>query len=89
MIGRRLAEAGVPVVSGLALGIDAFSHEGALEADGKVIGVLGSGIDRMGPARNLKLMERGIASGGLVVSEYGPGFDANRATFPQRRSAKT
>lgn len=84
MIGRRLAEAGVPVVSGLALGIDAFSHEGALEADGKVIGVLGSGIDRMGPARNIKLMERGLASGGVVVSEYEPDQNANRATFPQR-----
>lgn len=84
MTGRRLAEAGVPVVSGLALGIDAFSHEGALEVNGKVIGVLGSGIDRMGPARNKKLMDRGIEAGGLVVSEYEPDFNACPGTFPQR-----
>ena len=44
MIGRRLAESGLVVTSGLALGIDGYSHEGALEAGGKVIGVLGSGI---------------------------------------------
>lgn len=84
MIGRRLAESGITVVSGLALGIDAYSHEGALEADGKVIGVLGSGIDKMGPVSNYRLMERGLEKGGLVVSEYPPDFSANRATFPKR-----
>ena len=51
MIGRRLAESGLVVTSGLALGIDGYSHEGALEADGRVIGVLGSGIDHMTPQR--------------------------------------
>ncbi len=84
MIGRRLAESGITVVSGLALGIDAFSHEGALEAEGKVIGVLGSGIEKMGPASNYRLMEKGLASGGLVVSEYPPEYPASRATFPER-----
>ena len=84
MIGRRLAESGITVVSGLALGIDAYSHEGALEAGGKVIGVLGSGIDKMGPARNYRLMEKGLAGGGLVVSEYPPEYPASRATFPER-----
>jgi len=84
MTGRRLAEAGVPVISGLALGIDAFSHEGALEGEGKIIGVLGSGIERMGPERNRGLMNRGLKAGGLVVSEYPPYQDANKGTFPQR-----
>ena len=84
MTGRRLAESGIPVVSGLALGIDAFSHEGALEAGGKVIGVLGSGINRMGPARNRDLMMRGLSAGGLVVSEYGPDEEASGWTFPAR-----
>lgn len=46
MIGRCIAESGLAVTSGLAMGIDAYSHEGALDAGGKVIGVLGSGIDR-------------------------------------------
>jgi DNA processing protein len=84
MIGRRLAESGLVVTSGLALGIDGFSHEGALEADGKVIGVLGSGIDRMTPQRNRSLMMRGLDNGGLVVSEYPPEEEGRRGTFPKR-----
>ena len=84
MIGRRLAENGVPVVSGLALGIDAFSHQGALEAGGRVIGVLGSGINRMGPVRNRDLMMRGLEAGGLVISEYDPDEEASGWTFPER-----
>ena len=84
MIGKRLAENGITVVSGLALGIDAFSHEGALEADGKVIGVLGSGIEKMGPVTNYGLMEKGLRNGGLVLSEYPPEKPANKATFPER-----
>lgn len=84
MIGRRLAECGVTVTSGLALGIDGYSHEGALEADGKVIGVLGSGIDHMTPQRNRGLMMRGLENGGLVVSEYAPEVAASKASFPAR-----
>ena len=84
MIGRRLAESCIPVVSGLALGIDAFSHEGALEENGKTIGVLGSGIEVMGPVRNRKLMEKGLKSGGLVISEYPPGMPASKGFFPMR-----
>lgn len=84
MIGRRLAERGITVTSGLALGIDAYSHEGALEADGRVIGVLGGGIEVMGPARNKSLMMRGLDAGGLVVSEYEPTFQAQTYTFPAR-----
>ncbi|MBQ3371117.1 MAG: DNA-processing protein DprA [Mogibacterium sp.] len=84
MIGRRLAECGVTVTSGLALGIDGYSHEGALDADGKVIGVLGSGIDHMTPQRNRGLMMRGLENGGLVVSEYAPEEAAFKASFPAR-----
>lgn len=84
MIGKRLAESGLAVTSGLAMGIDGFSHEGALEADGKVIGVLGSGIDQMGPWRNRDLMKRGLENGGLVVSEYAPDEPAYKGTFPAR-----
>ena len=84
MIGKRLAESGLAVTSGLAMGIDAFSHEGALEADGKVIGVLGSGINQMGPWRNRELMKRGLEKGGLVISEYAPDEPAYKGTFPAR-----
>lgn len=84
MIGRRLAECGIPVVSGLAYGIDAFSHEGALGSGGRTIGVLASGIRRMGPRKNLDLMHKGIEQGGLVVSEYPPDQEARVYTFPER-----
>lgn len=84
IIGRSLAERGITVTSGLALGIDAYSHEGALEVEGKVIGVLGGGIEVMGPQRNHKLMMRGLDAGGLVVSEYEPTFPAQSHTFPAR-----
>ena len=84
MIGKRLAENDVTTVSGLALGVDAFSHEGALDAGGRVIGVLGSGIDMMTPYSNRKLMKRGLDSGGLVVSEYPQGTPPYRSRFPAR-----
>lgn len=84
MIGRRLGERGIAVCSGLALGVDAFSHEGALEGGGKVIGVLGGGIEVMGPVRNKDLMMRGLDAGGLVISEYEPTFPASAGTFPAR-----
>ena len=84
MIGKRIAESGLAVISGLAMGIDAFSHEGALEAEGKVIGVLGSGINQMGPWRNRELMDRGLEKGGLVISEYAPDEPAHKGTFPAR-----
>ena len=84
MIGRRLAESGLVVTSGLALGIDGYSHEGALEADGKVIGVLGSGINHMTPMRNRGLMMRALDNGGLVVSEYHPEEEGFKGNFPAR-----
>ena len=84
MIGRRLAESGLVVTSGLALGIDGYSHEGALEAVGRVIGVLGSGIDHMTPQRNRSLMMKGLDNGGLVVSEYPPEEKSTRWSFPAR-----
>ena len=84
MVGRRIAKAGIPVVSGLAYGIDAFAHQGVVEEGGKAIAVLGSGIKRMGPASNRQLMSDLLDKGGLVVSEYDPEMPANRKTFPER-----
>ena len=79
-----VTESGLIVTSGLALGIDGYSHEGALEAGGKVIGVLGSGIDHMTPQRNRSLMRRGLEQGGLVVSEYPPEEEGFKGNFPAR-----
>ena len=84
MVGRRLGECGIPVVSGLAYGIDAFAHEGALDAGGRVIGVLASGINRMAPKRNYALMMRGLEKGGLVLSEYEPDEPAEKYKYPRR-----
>ncbi|MCX6761825.1 MAG: DNA-processing protein DprA [Candidatus Moranbacteria bacterium] len=83
---RDLARAGFAIVSGLALGIDAISHRGALEARGKTIAVLGSGIDNesIHPRANYNLAQEIIASGGLVMSDYPPGTPATAMTFPAR-----
>ena len=68
-IARDLAARGAVIISGLARGIDAAAHEGALEVGGMTIAVLGSGVDRVHPRRHLALAER-IACGGAVASEY-------------------
>jgi DNA processing protein len=83
MLGRELAAAGLVVVSGLARGIDAEAHRGALDAGGKTAAVLGCGIDRDYPARHAELARR-IAAAGLIVSEYAPGIEPAPWRFPAR-----
>jgi DNA processing protein len=82
-LGRRLAGAGLPVVSGAANGIDEASHRGALAAPGRTVAVLGSGIDVAYPRSNAALLDRILASG-TVVSEYPPGVPAVPRNFPAR-----
>jgi DNA processing protein len=82
-IGRRLAGAGVGVVSGAASGIDGAAHRGALAAPGPTVAVLGSGIDVAYPASNAEMIER-IAAEGTVISEYPPGLPAEPRNFPAR-----
>ena len=82
-LGRELAAAGVTVVSGLALGIDAVAHRGALEAGGRPLAVLAGGPDVPYPARHRRLYER-VRGAGAVVSEMGPGQRAYRWSFPAR-----
>jgi DNA processing protein len=82
-LGRDLAGAGLVVVSGLARGIDAEAHRGALEAGGTTLAVLGCGIDRDYPAANAALAAE-IAATGLLVSEYGPGVEPAPWRFPAR-----
>jgi DNA processing protein len=82
-LGRELAGAGLVVVSGMARGVDAEAHRGALEAGGTTVAVLGCGIDRDYPAAHADLA-RGICERGLVVSEYAPGVEPAPWRFPAR-----
>ncbi|HMT05113.1 MAG: DNA-processing protein DprA [Solirubrobacterales bacterium] len=81
-IGRESASAGLNVISGLALGIDGAVHRGALER-GATVAVLGCGADRPYPASHSRLY-RQIVDRGLVISEFPPGADAWRWSFPAR-----
>lgn len=81
--GRELAGAGLVLVSGLARGIDAEAHRGALESEGATVAVLGCGIDRDYPAAHAELARR-VAEAGLIVSEYAPGVEPAPWRFPAR-----
>lgn len=83
-IAAGLAQTGVCVVSGLALGIDAAAHTGALDGGGRTVAVLGSALDKPYPQENEPLMRRILESGGSVVSEYAPGTPPSRYSFLQR-----
>lgn len=82
-LGRGLAAAGITVVSGLALGVDASSHVGALEGEGFPVAVLGGGPDVVYPRANAGLHRR-IEQKGMVVSELPPGQRPFRWSFPAR-----
>jgi DNA processing protein len=83
-LGRGLARAGIAVVSGLALGIDAMAHRGCVDGGGVTVAVLGSGLDELYPASNRLLARRILESGGALLSEYPPGTKPYRWNFPER-----
>lgn len=82
--GAGFAAAGVTVVSGAARGIDQCGMQGALAAGGRVVAVLGSGLDRPYPASALAVLEASTASGGAVVSEFPFGMEPRAGHFPRR-----
>jgi DNA processing protein len=79
----ELSEAGLTIVSGLAMGVDGAAHEGGLEGAGSTIAVVGTGLDRVYPRRHLVLAHR-IANQGLIVSEYSLGTPPLAPHFPAR-----
>lgn len=82
----QLAERGLTIISGLALGIDALAHLACLNANGKTVAILGSGADQPSvyPSSNRYLIDKIISSQGAVISEYPVGTAPTKYTFPMR-----
>jgi DNA processing protein len=83
-LGLELAAKGFCVVSGLARGIDGEAHQGALDAHGKTLAVLGSGVDVIYPAEHRKLADAILAGGGALISELPIGMQPLAENFPTR-----
>jgi DNA processing protein len=83
-LGADLARAGVIVISGLALGIDAAAHRGALLGGGVTIAVMGTGVDVVYPAAHGKLADDILAAGGALISQFPDGTTPRRHNFPAR-----
>ena len=84
MLSRDLANRRMTILSGMARGVDAAAHKGALDAGGKTVAVWGTGIDVVYPKENKKLAERIVAGGGAIVSEYPLGTFPAPQNFPLR-----
>jgi DNA processing protein len=82
-VGRVLGEAGITVVSGLAIGIDGAAHEGALDGGGAAIGVVATGLDVVYPRRHVALFDA-VRAAGLIMSELGYGVRPRPGAFPVR-----
>ena len=83
-IAESLAASDVSIVSGLAIGIDAAAHRGALRATGATIAILGTAIDKIYPARHKPLAEEILEGGGTLISEYPIGFPSSGRHFVER-----
>jgi len=83
-IAKGLAKNNIITVSGLAKGIDSISHKATLDAKGKTIAIIGSGLDIIYPKENIKLEEEIIKKGGCIISEYALGTKPQKMHFPAR-----
>jgi len=84
LFAEMLAEEGFVIISGMALGVDAAAHEGALRARGRTIAVLGGGVDHIYPKENRTIYESILNQGGAIVSETAPGMKPAPWSFPAR-----
>ncbi len=82
--GYNLARNDILIISGLAKGIDSFSHIGALGANGKTVAVLGNGLDSVYPKENVELAKMIVSKGGAIISEYPLGTKPLKMNFPAR-----
>lgn len=85
-LSRELVEAGFTVLSGLALGIDAAAHAAALDAGGRTVAVMGTGLEYRYPAANRALSDRIVEAGGALISQFFPHQHPARWTFPMRNA---
>src|ERR671938_1911506 len=84
MLARDLAQRGITIISGLARGIDAAAHRGALEVGGRTVAVMGTGLDQVYPRDHRKLAEEILAHGGAIVSEFPLETPPAPQNFPYR-----
>jgi DNA processing protein len=84
MLSRELAARGITIVSGLARGIDTSAHRGAIEAKGRTIGVLGTGLDSIYPKENTRLAEEILDKGGALFTQFPLGTPPLKDNFPYR-----
>jgi DNA processing protein len=84
-LAAGLVSRGIPVISGLAAGIDSAAHTAALAAGGRTVAVIGTGIDRAYPPQNVDLQNE-IAARGLVISQFLPGSPPTKVSFPMRNA---
>ena len=83
-LSKEAVSCGWTITSGLAMGIDAMSHSGALAAQGNTNAVLGTAINQLYPKRNVALANHILDNGGCIVSEFAPGFPTRPENFPRR-----
>lgn len=81
---RDLARAGLTIISGLARGIDTCAHKGAIEAGGRTVAVIGSGLGQLYPPENMQLAEKIADGNGAVISEFALSHPPDKKTFPMR-----
>lgn len=85
-LAGALAAHGIPVISGLARGIDTAAHMGALESGGRTVAVVGTGLDVTYPPENADLRNRIVSAGGLILSQFRIGAELQPRNFPMRNA---